>query len=264
MTPSLISKEQLTLINRRKLKYALAEAEKDYFLAVVSKLINESELGSKLVFKGGTALHHCYLPQMRFSEDLDFTAPERNVTVEGVQKVLEAPDYLAIREKDVTQATIRIRKLQYSGVLDTPNSIKVDIDIVQNVVLPPQQLPYSNVWGLDVTVNVMDIREICAEKIRAMSERARYRDFYDFYLIATQLGVNLNEVLDLVRQKEARNRISPEGIREHWSQARKESHAEVGTVYYDRTVLDDDSAITHLVESLSFEAIPVNSMLPAD
>jgi len=261
MTPNLISKEQLSLINRRQLKYGLAEAEKDYFLAVVSKLINESELGGKLVFKGGTALHHCYLPQMRFSEDLDFTAPERNVTIEEVQTVLESPDYLTAREKDVTQATIRIRKLQYTGVLDQPNSVKIDIDIVQNVVLPPRQLSYSNVWGLDVTVNAMDIREICAEKIRAMSDRARYRDFFDFYLIVTELGVSFDEALTLARQKEVRSVISPGSIQEHWLQAQTESRVEIGTVYYDRTVVDDDSVIARLIDSLSFESIPVNSML---
>lgn len=30
---------------------------------------------------------------------------------------------------------------------------------------------------------VMDIREMCAEKIRAANERARYRDFYDLYML---------------------------------------------------------------------------------
>jgi predicted nucleotidyltransferase component of viral defense system len=71
MTIDLLTKEQPQAINRATLKYSGAEAEKDYFLAVVSKVINESELKNKIVFKGGTAIHHCYLPQMRFSEDLD-------------------------------------------------------------------------------------------------------------------------------------------------------------------------------------------------
>lgn len=43
--------------------------EKDYFLALVSKIIRESPLIEKLVFKGVTALYHTYLPQLRFSED---------------------------------------------------------------------------------------------------------------------------------------------------------------------------------------------------
>lgn len=38
----LINKSQLEIINRNGLKYPLAIAEKDYFLAIVSKIIFES------------------------------------------------------------------------------------------------------------------------------------------------------------------------------------------------------------------------------
>jgi len=55
----LLSKQQLQIINKRTLKYGLGIAEKDYFLAVVSKIIYDSELKNKIIFKGGTAIHHC-------------------------------------------------------------------------------------------------------------------------------------------------------------------------------------------------------------
>ena len=54
-----LTKRELEVINRKKLGYPLAIAEKDYFLAIVSKIIYDSSLRDKLVFKGGTALHHC-------------------------------------------------------------------------------------------------------------------------------------------------------------------------------------------------------------
>lgn len=63
---SLLTRRELEIINRKSLKYPLAVAEKDYSLALVSKIIYNSPLRDKLVFKGGTALHHCYLEQMRF------------------------------------------------------------------------------------------------------------------------------------------------------------------------------------------------------
>ncbi|MFH1712664.1 MAG: hypothetical protein ABH896_00540 [Candidatus Jacksonbacteria bacterium] len=59
---NLLNKKELDVLNRRTLKYPLAIAEKDYFLTLVSKIIYQSKLKDKLVFKGGTALHHCYLP----------------------------------------------------------------------------------------------------------------------------------------------------------------------------------------------------------
>lgn len=161
----------------------MAEAEKDYFLAIISKIINESELKNKIVFKGGTALNHCYLPQLRFSEDLDFTSLDQNITLEEVKRVLESQEFLLVKKEYVSNATIKIERLLYTGPLQLANSLKVEIDFIQNVVLPAKEMEYKNVWGLDVKVKVMDIKEICAEKIRAMSDRSRYRDFYDFYQI---------------------------------------------------------------------------------
>lgn len=73
MMIELLNREELILYSK-KLKYPLAIAEKDYFLALVSKMIFNSSLSDRLIFKGGTALHHTYLPQLRFSEDLDFSS----------------------------------------------------------------------------------------------------------------------------------------------------------------------------------------------
>ena len=77
----MISRQQLEIINRRTLKYPLQVAEKDYFLAEVLKIITESNLKDTLIFKGGTALHHCYLDQYRFSEDLDFSANQQPISL---------------------------------------------------------------------------------------------------------------------------------------------------------------------------------------
>ena len=74
-----LTRQQLELINRRSLKYRLDIAQKDYFQAMVLQLIYDSPLKNKLIFKGGTALHHCYLSQKRFSEDIDQVAH----TIEG-------------------------------------------------------------------------------------------------------------------------------------------------------------------------------------
>ena len=83
-----ISQLQLQAINKRTLKYPLDIAEKDYYLTLALKLISESPLASRLVFKGGTALHHCYLPQYRFSEDLDFTTPDKTLDADTVVNTL--------------------------------------------------------------------------------------------------------------------------------------------------------------------------------
>src|SRR4030043_1159452 len=178
MQQPIFSKKQLQAINRQTLNYPLAIAEKDYFLALVSKIIYESVLKGKIIFKGGTAIHHCYLDQFRFSEDLDFGSKDKAVSMDEVKKVLEGFDFLSIKKEFSSNATLKLEKVQYTGPLGLPNSLKLEIDYLQDVVLPAHDLKYRNVWGIETKVRVMDIKEICAEKIRAANDRIRYRDFY--------------------------------------------------------------------------------------
>lgn len=257
--PSL-SKQALQITNNKTLRYRIDTAEKDYFLTLVSKIINESELGKKLVFKGGTAIHHCYLPQLRFSEDLDFSSATQDITVDEVQAVFAPYDFLEVKDTYKSKATIKIQRLKYSGVLDQPNSLKVEIDFIQNIVLPARTLPYNNVWGVDVSVSVMDEREICAEKIRAMSDRARFRDFFDFYLLMEKYHFDLTEVLDLLRKKEIRKIISTESILANFKQATANKQDELGLIFYKQDDFESDDKIQTLLESFKFEPIPVNSV----
>ena len=179
----MITKQQLQLINRKQLDYPLDIAEKDYYLALAVKLIGESPLGKTLVFKGGTAIHHCYLPQYRFSEDLDFTSLDRALDMAAVIAMLESSGDFTVKKKYESPATIKIERLSYKGILDQPGAIKVEIDRKQNVVLPPIPRPYANVWSIAAAIQTMQLPEVTAEKIRASATRARYRDFYDLHLI---------------------------------------------------------------------------------
>lgn len=249
----MLIRQQLEIINRKSLRYPLHIAEKDYFLALVMQIIAASSTGKTLIFKGGTALHHCYLDQHRFSEDLDFSSNRTPLPIEEVRKIFENTDYLSIKKDYLSQATIKIEKLQYTGPLIQPNSLKVEIDFLQNVLLPPQTLVYQNVWGVDFTVAVMDIKEICAEKIRAMSDRARYRDFYDIYLLLEKYQLDLDEVVSNVRQKEIRRPITKASIRTNWKVIATEKEQEMGQIYYSRQV--DDSQIETLIQSLPFDSI---------
>ncbi|NLZ97161.1 MAG: nucleotidyl transferase AbiEii/AbiGii toxin family protein, partial [Candidatus Magasanikbacteria bacterium] len=167
----LITKEQLSILNRQNLKYPLAIAEKDYFLTIVSKIIFDSSIKNKLIFKGGTALHHVYLPQLRFSEDLDFSSNLKKIELNQLRDILNNYNFLEVKKEYTSSSTIKIEKLQYSGPLGQPNSLKIEVDYLQNVVLPPVEKNYHNFYGINTKVRVMDIREIMAEKIRAMSDR---------------------------------------------------------------------------------------------
>ena len=129
----------------------------------------------------------------------------------------------------------------------------MEIDRLQNVVLPAVAATYANVWNLPLTVMAMDIREVCAEKIRAAGTRARYRDFYDLFLIFDSFQPDLGEIIGLLRQKEVRAPITPEGIARNWQRAKQESLNELRAIHCTRQV--EEQEIQALVDSLRFDPV---------
>jgi len=231
----------------------LAIAEKDYFLSLISKIIYNSNLVDKLVFKGGTALYHCYLNQMRFSEDLDFTSLDKNIQINEVKKIFDSYSFLSIKKEYFSDATIKIERLVYNGPLNQPNSLKVEIDFIQNVVLPAKDLKYENVWGVDTMVRVMDIREIAAEKIKAISDRARHRDFYDLFQIFQNFKLSVNEIINLIQQKEVRKPISKKSFLANWEIAKQDKNGEKQKIYYSEEV--DNVEIEEMLQGINIKSI---------
>jgi len=257
MNSTLLTRQQLEIISRKYLHYPLHVAEKDYFLALVMQIISKSPLGNTLIFKGGTALHHCFLEHYRFSEDLDFSSNKSILKLEDVRQIFAGVDFLKIKKDYLSNATIKIEKLQYIGPLLQPNSLKVEVDFLQNVLLPSVKMKYNNVWGLDFEVNVMNIKEICAEKIRATNDRARYRDFYDLFLIINSYPINLEEIVKFVRHKEIRKIISKANILSNWSVVGTQKEKEMRQIFYSRKV--DDTQIQKMIENLPLATAPSSS-----
>jgi predicted nucleotidyltransferase component of viral defense system len=105
----------------------------------------------------------------------------------------------------------------------------------------------------------MDIREIYAEKIRAMSQRARYRDFYDFYLVTQEHRIDLDETIRLVQQKEMRKPISKASILRNWRIASEQRREEIDLIYYGHDIFSNEQGIEELLVRLPFETIDPGS-----
>jgi predicted nucleotidyltransferase component of viral defense system len=88
-------------------------------------------------------------------------------------------------------------------------------------------------------VRVMDLREILAEKLRAASGRARYRDFYDIAMILDAQQMDMGEILNLVRQKEIRETISQESILRNWGIAKQEKGKGVDLIAYTKEISEE-------------------------
>ena len=78
-----------------------------------------------------------------------------------------------------------------------------------------------------------------AEKIRAASGRARYRDFYDIAMIMDSYKMDNGEVLGLVRRKEIRETISQKSILQNWQIAGQEKGESIDQIFYTKEISDE-------------------------
>jgi predicted nucleotidyltransferase component of viral defense system len=214
--------------------------ERDYCLSWFLIGLAQSPLKEILLFKGGTAIKKCYVPDYRFSEDIDFTLA-KDVPFEIIQKGLDEI-FRHVEER----AGIRFRFsrldryshknshtffLAYEGPLPAmaPKEVKVDITIRERTVFPMQEKPvlkgYKQYEDLpkNAKVRVYPLQEIAAEKVVALSDRARNepRDLYDLWYLSSNPYVEMEEIVDAVSEKLKFRGKSLEMVKEEFS--RKEA-----------------------------------------
>lgn len=153
MKIDLLNRSQLEILNKRGLKYHLQDAEKDYFLALISLILYNSDFKDSLIFKGGTAIYHCYVEQIRFSKDLDFTSTVKLKPVH-LEKLFSQYEIFKIKDCEEKKYSLDI-SVQYSGVLTQTDSIGININTNQRILRKPEILEYRNYYGLNISCLVM-------------------------------------------------------------------------------------------------------------
>lgn len=195
-------------MNREELKnylgvtgYSLGQIEKDYFQHIILGSLSRKMAGA-LVFKGGTALQKTGVTP-RFSEDLDFT-----LRGDAPLKKLEETTTRAIRtynyNTEVDKFTDDERTLGFRIKIQGPLyrsrfgicTIRIEASKREETILSPENReiapPYSDI--LPYVIDIMQLDEIAAEKIRAIFTRNKARDLYDLYKLIEH-GIHLNPTL---------------------------------------------------------------------
>ena len=96
---------------------------------------------------------------------------------------------------------------------------------------------------------------MCAEKLRAVSQRARYRDFYDLYFLIERLKIDYKKALDVLTKKEIRSPVIAGNIAKNWSIAEEQKEGDLGGIYCSEEIANKDRA--RLIASELFgEEIP--------
>ena len=209
----MIDKREL-LEKTRERNLTLAIIEKDY---VIGWLLFGLSRIHTLVFKGATALSKVYFPTTwRLSEDVDFA---NTGTHSEIADSLNAV-FTLIKEKSGIGFTLKSEysnpdylqvKIQYAAILGK-NWVKIDITRetpLDETSHKDLQRMYSDYPSFKVKTE--SIEEIFAEKLRAIIERTKCRDYYDVWRL-TELRVNREKVGQFFRKKCEAKHVSFQGI----------------------------------------------------
>lgn len=201
--------------------------EKDYVLGwLLAGISQQIDMANNLIFKGGTCLKKCYFETYRFSEDLDYTVidnkyVDENNLISNFKQIAHWIDEAVGIEIPID--SIQFEKYQnnagkesiegrvgYIGPMQRRNSlarIKFDLTADEILVVAAESRdvhhPYTDILEGGIKAKCYSFPEIFAEKIRALSERARPRDLYDvihLYRHANQ-GVQPTEIFDILKKK---------------------------------------------------------------
>ncbi|MCO5238295.1 MAG: nucleotidyl transferase AbiEii/AbiGii toxin family protein [Chitinophagaceae bacterium] len=177
------------------------QIEKDYVLSWILKGIAQHEQLSKaIVFKGGTVLKKIYFEDYRFSEDLDFTLLNNEITNEQIFGWFKEVFEYVKEEANIPLAIIDNNEhedgginfyISYTGPLGGQgNNKRVKVDISRS-----EKLEYAPVMK-DVIVSYSDLEahqllcypleEVLVEKMRTIMQRMQARDFYDIWFLLEQ------------------------------------------------------------------------------
>lgn len=183
------------------------QIEKDYILSWILQGISQNEkLAKILVFKGGTVLKKAYFEDYRFSEDLDFTLLNDELSNEKIILWFEEVFEYVREEANIPLEIIDDNEhedgglnfyISYIGPLGgRGNHKKVKVDISKNEQLEFQPVIRSMITMYSDLVNhqllCYSLGEVLVEKMRSVMQRLQARDFYDIWYLLVIHDMDIN------------------------------------------------------------------------
>ena len=174
------------------------QIEKDYILSwILFGIAKHEQLSKGIVFKGGTVLKKVYFEDYRFSEDLDFTVLNAEISNEQIFSWFNEVFEFIKDEANIPLDIIDNNEhedgginfyISYIGPLGGQgNNKRVKVDISRS-----EQLVFEPVMN-DVTIGYTDLEEhqllcypleeVLVEKMRSVMQRMQARDFYDIWYL---------------------------------------------------------------------------------
>jgi predicted nucleotidyltransferase component of viral defense system len=238
----MINKIEITRLAAEK-KVRPSIIDKDWVLGhFVDAIFSIPECRQNLIFKGGTCLKKCCLPDYRFSEDLDFTADNADflLNISLLEKIValvtkrtEIPLHIYSLE-DLhfnNRLTGYAAQIKYWGAEHGKNqqppepsrwltSIKIEVILYEKMLFTPEEAVVIHNYSDKLTENaqnipIYSITEMLAEKLRALIQRSYTapRDYYDIWYLSNNIAnIDWKEVVWAFYEKSAYKNLHFESI----------------------------------------------------
>lgn len=169
--------------------------------ALVALFKNEV-IRNSLVFRGGTALNKLYIkPPARYSEDIDLVqmhpAPIGSV-INAIREVLDP--WLREPKRKLTERSVKLI-YRYNTFELEPTKLKIEINTTEHFHvrdLRSFEFEVLSEWHEDsAEIITYDLEELMATKLKALYQRRKGRDLFDWWYVLTKNLLEIKDVLPI-------------------------------------------------------------------
>lgn len=195
------------------------QIEKDYIISWILFGISQNTiLLDNLIFKGGTALKKMYFSDYRYSEDLDFTLLNDNLSNKEIFTEFDKIIRIIKEESNITLKILNEYEhkkskslnfyIAYVGPLKgklASRDLKVDITRGEILEFEFEQrivsVNYTDLADYEININCYSLSEVLIEKMTALIGRSIPRDLYDLWYLLEYGRMDIDEFYFEFEQK---------------------------------------------------------------
>ncbi len=185
------------------------QVEHDLVLSrAICELYSNPVIAKGLIFRGGTALHKLYFKQAgRFSEDLDFVQVQAEPIGETIAAIRNCLDHWLGNpswKQNQGRFTLNYRfTTELEPVIS--RKVKIEINTREHFAFQPHVKKLFQVlspwYNGQTTVLTYSIEELLATKLRALYQRKKGRDLYDFWYVIYHISdLNIQQIISVFHQ----------------------------------------------------------------
>jgi hypothetical protein len=190
---------------------------------ILQGIAQHEQLSIAIAFKGGTVLKKVYFKDYRFSEDLDFTLLDNEVSNEQIFEWFnEVFEYIK-EEANIPLEIIDNNEHENEGInfyisyvgplggLGANKNVKVDISRSENLVFNPilKDVFIGYADQEEHQLLCYSLEEVLVEKLRSVMQRMQARDFYDIWYLLEIHGMDVDFYINEFKTKCESKEVNP-------------------------------------------------------